>query len=77
MPSMFQKIATVAIDEMVQSRVTPSKYGYFLSKSDLDKLKQDFLSFIETSRNLRVAGDKILNLDDTKSKGKNPSKERT
>ena len=73
----FTETSRVAIEKIVHKNMTPAKYGYFLSKSDLDELKQDFLSFIETSRNLRVAGDKLLNLDDTKSKGKHPSKERT
>jgi hypothetical protein len=60
MSSLFGKVAEVAVDELIKKHLTPSKYGFFMTTAQFEELKSEFLVFLETSRNLRVAGDQIL-----------------
>ena len=68
MASIFQKVASVALDEMIRKHLTCSKYGYFLSSEGLEELKKDLLGLLETSRNLRTAGQQFLKSEPQPSK---------
>lgn len=60
MSSLFSKVAEVAVDELIRKHLTSSRYGFFMTTDQFDLLKAEVLVFLETSRNLRVAGDQIL-----------------
>ncbi|MBI2601476.1 MAG: hypothetical protein HYW48_00320 [Deltaproteobacteria bacterium] len=60
MKSPFLSAARVALDDIVRKHAKESKYGYFLTEDHLQNLVGELLDFVEMSRNLRVAGDKLL-----------------
>jgi len=60
MPSPFESVARVAIDEIVKKHLVPSKFGYFLNNENLQALNDEILEFLQTSRTLRDAGDRYI-----------------
>lgn len=61
MGNPLASVTKVALEEMVLSHVEPSKFGYFMSKDQLESLVRELASFVETSRSLRAAGDRFMN----------------
>ena len=60
MPNPFHDVTTVAIDEILGKFIEPSKFGYFLTEIDKKQLTEELVRFVETSRNLKERGDKLL-----------------
>jgi hypothetical protein len=60
MASMFESTTRVAIEEMIVKNAKESKFGYILSKDNMSDLINDFYDLLQTSRNLKTAGDRIL-----------------
>lgn len=58
--SPFTSVTKVAIEEMIRERGSNSKFGLFISDESLEALVGDLLKLMETSRNLKAAGDKFL-----------------
>lgn len=56
----FQSVTRVAIEEIVKSYCTESKFGSFVTDEDMEKLIDELSKFLETSRNLKAAGDRFL-----------------
>lgn len=56
----FQSVTRVAIGEIVRSYCSTSRYGVFMSDENVEKLIEDLVKFLETSRNLKAAGDRFL-----------------
>jgi hypothetical protein len=77
MAGRLESIARIAIAEMIQSHVKPSKYGYVMNHEEFQQLVSSLYEFFETSRNLKGAGDRLLGLagvsgDSASSSRKNP-----
>ena len=60
MDSPFTSATRVAIEKMILDHTTTSKYGYFLSEDQLEKLVQTLSAFLATSRDLKARGDQFL-----------------
>ena len=60
MPSPFESVARVAIDEIIRKHVVASKYGHFLTDDGFCDLSDELFSFLKTSRDLKSAGDRML-----------------
>ena len=58
--SPFQSVTRVAIEEMIRSQGSPSKFGIFLTEDEIQELVANLVRLLETSRNLKSAGDKYL-----------------
>ncbi len=58
--SMFENVTKVAIEEMIIGRSQASKFGYILTKENARDLVDDIFNLLLTSRNLKAAGDKML-----------------
>ena len=58
--SPFQSVTRVAIEEMIRAQGSPSKFGIFLNDDEIKELVKDLMGLLETSRNLKAAGDKYL-----------------
>ena len=59
--STFVSVARVALDEMVRKHTRPSKFGFFMTEEGLEDMVTELVEFLETSRSLKAAGDKLLN----------------
>ena len=57
--STFQSVARLAIRELITERTKESKFGYFLTEEDLRHVVESLLGFVETSRSVRAAGDRV------------------
>ncbi len=71
MASAFESAARVAIEEMILERAEMSKFGYFLTKEALAQITDDLFHFLQTSRSLKAAGDKMLVSGPPPAKGRN------
>ena len=60
MPSPFESVARVAIDEIIKKHLVASKYGHFLTDDGLRDLSDELFEFLQTSRNLKTVGDRVL-----------------
>ncbi len=56
----FTSAAKIAIEDMVVRHTQTSKFGYFLTEEGLASLVTDLVEFLETSRSLKAAGDRLL-----------------
>ncbi len=56
----FTSVARIALAEIVKKHTQPSKFGHFLSEPALAELVEDLLEFVETSRKLKVGGDRLI-----------------
>lgn len=50
----------MALQEMITAHANPSKFGYVLSEDGLRDLIDTLYEFFETSRNLKSAGDRMI-----------------
>jgi hypothetical protein len=60
MPSPFESVARVAIDEIIRKHVVSSRFGHFLSEDGFQELSNEIFEFLQTSRSLKSAGDRLL-----------------
>ncbi len=58
--SPFESVTRVALREIIESHLKPSKFGYFLSEDSFEDLSDELFKFLQTSRNLKAAGDRFL-----------------
>ena len=56
----FRSVTRVAIEQIIKSCCSESKYGFFVSGEDMERLVNEMIRFLETSRILKSAGDRIL-----------------
>ena len=68
MDSPFTSATRIAIEKMILDHATPSKYGHFLSESQLQSLVQTLSSFLATSRELKARGDQFLQAKNARPK---------
>lgn len=60
MASMFESATRVAIEEIVSKHAKPSKFGLILSNESAQDLTNDIYDLLMTSRNLKSAGDRLI-----------------
>jgi hypothetical protein len=60
MPSPFESVARVAIDEIIKKHVVSSRFGHFLSEDGFQDLSNEIFEFLQTSRSLKAAGDRFI-----------------
>lgn len=60
MPSPFESVTRVAIKEIITGRANESKFGYVMTHEDLQDICDDIFGLIQTSRNLKAAGDRFI-----------------
>lgn len=65
--NLLANVTKVAVEEIIRSKTSESKYGYFLSEENFDELVDEILKLLETSRNLKKAGDRFLAADSQQS----------
>ena len=68
----FTSIARVAVDDMVKKYLKESKFGYFISDDGINDLVDELVGFIETSRSLKSAGDRLLHGQGSSPQGGEP-----
>ena len=61
MASMFETATRVAIEEIIVKHAKEGKFGYILTKQSVAELVNDFFDLLQTSRNLKSAGDRFIN----------------
>ena len=76
MNSPFLSVARVALEEIIKKHTQPSKFGHFLTEAALRELVADLLEFVQTSRKLKVGGDRHLQkaLEEDTLKSRSPSR---
>ena len=60
MKSTFNSVVKIAVEEIIKKHASESRYGYFLSKEDLEKLTEEITNFLQASRTLKEKGDEML-----------------
>tara|TARA_B100000902_G_C26461658_1_gene505738 strand:+ start:264 stop:491 length:228 start_codon:yes stop_codon:yes gene_type:complete len=60
MVTPFESVARAALEEMLRKHFHESKYGYILAKDGMDELVDDLYQFLQTSRSLKDAGDRMI-----------------
>lgn len=60
MAGAFESVTRVAIAEIIRNRAQESKFGWVLSGDDFERLVDDLLELLKTSRDLKSAGDRFL-----------------
>ncbi len=60
MSKMLSAVTKVAVEEILRKHINESKFGYYLSSADFDECLTDLTQLMETSRNLKMAGDRFL-----------------
>lgn len=60
MSSPFVSVTKVALDEIVKKHTEASKFGFFMTEAQLNNLVEELVLFLETSRSLKAAGDRLL-----------------
>ena len=61
MSGIFESVTRVAIEEILLNHAKEAKYGYVLPKDSLNELRDEIYNLLVTSRNLKAAGDKLIN----------------
>jgi|OM-RGC.v1.035760129 hypothetical protein len=61
----FDSALKIAIEEIIKNHSTPSRYGHFLTKEDLEKLTEEIANFLKASRDLKEKGTQILSTIDS------------
>jgi len=69
MRTPFESVTRAALEEIVKNHAKMSKFGYILSPEELSELLDDLYNFVQTSRSLKAAGDKLLTLGPPTKKG--------
>lgn len=60
MAGAFEAAARVAIQEIIRNHAQESKFGLMLSKEAFETICDDLFAFLQTSRNLKAAGDRFI-----------------
>lgn len=60
MAGPFETATKAAIEEIIRAHAQSSKFGYVLSSDGFDRLTADLFALLQTSRNLKSAGDRFL-----------------
>ena len=55
----FQQASRVALRDAITRHSRQAKLGHFLSEEALDQVIEDLMELFETSRQLRMAGDRF------------------
>ena len=66
MKNTFDSVVKIAVEEIIKKHTSESRYGYFISKEELEKLTCEITNFLKASRSLKEKGDEMLahaNLD--------------
>lgn len=74
MPGTFENVTKVAIEEIIKSHTSASKFGYIMSEEALMELVSDFFNLLLTSRSLKTAGDRMLKGGTMQPKIKSPER---
>lgn len=60
MAGVFETAARAAIEDLIKAHATSSKFGYLLTEDGFGRLTNDLFALLQTSRNLKTAGDRFL-----------------
>ena len=60
MASIFESATRAAIEEILNERLFDSKHGYVLTKDGYAEIVDEFYRFLQTSRELKEVGDKMI-----------------
>ena len=60
MKNTFESVVKIAVEEIIKKHTSESRYGYFISKEDLEKLTSEVTNFLKASRTLKDKGDEML-----------------
>ena len=60
MASTLENVARVAIKEIITSKANESKFGFVMTHDDLHEICDDLFNLLQTSRNLKTAGDRFI-----------------
>ena len=63
MVGVFEMATRHAIEEILRSHVHESKYGYVITKDSFEALGDEIFRFLQTSRELKSKGDRLLMKD--------------
>ena len=69
MAGVFETAARAAIVDLIKTHATTSKFGYLLTEDGFDRLTSDLYALLQTSRNLKSAGDRFLANGSTPRRG--------
>lgn len=58
--STFQSVARVAVKELLEQHMTASRFGYIVTEEGVDDICEDIVRFLQTSRSLKEAGDRLI-----------------
>jgi hypothetical protein len=56
----MESVTRLALQEMIAAHANQSRFGYVLSEDGMRDLIDTLYEFFETSRNLKSAGDRML-----------------
>jgi hypothetical protein len=56
----MESVTRMALQEMITAHASTSKFGYILSEDSMGELIDTLYEFFETSRNLKAAGDRMI-----------------
>ena len=60
MRGAMESVTRLALQEMIVAHANQSRFGYVLSEDGMRDLIDTLYEFFETSRNLKSAGDRML-----------------
>lgn len=60
MRGAMESATRMALEEMITSHANQSKFGFVLSQDAMRDLVDTLYEFFETSRNLKAAGDRVI-----------------
>jgi hypothetical protein len=60
MRGAMESVTRMALQEMITTHANPSKFGFVLSEDGMRDLVDTLYEFFETSRNLKSAGDRMI-----------------
>jgi hypothetical protein len=60
MRGAMESVTRLALQEMIAAHANQSRFGYVLSEDGMRDLIDTLYEFFETSRNLKSAGDRML-----------------
>ena len=60
MRGAFESVTRVAIEEIIKGHAQPSKFGFVLTAEGFEELTNDLFEFLQTSRTLKAAGDRLI-----------------
>jgi putative AlgH/UPF0301 family transcriptional regulator len=60
MKSIFEQTLRVAIRDILAQHATEGKFGFVLTKESYELLVDELYDFLNTSRELKTAGDRMI-----------------